>query len=596
MDCSSAHQWKLAYNGSVEFDADIVGPGVIASFISAALTAVITLFFAFITYSVPEELTNDVDEIVARALRAEFTFIRTVLHLPSISKTDGVEAREDRLKAFQTFMLSVSDQVLASEMAILIATFARYSDITLYSVNVVVALGCLASTVHLAMMPLLVRQMHEHHVIKASRTISMVIAAILLVVLLILQLSNTWFDGTHVYFHTYEVIRLLYSSDNATRNSHETPRHLTKATKPTTRRQRISRAIQELQEMRRYSRQSQIRDLWARHRANRVIKANLSARGQKNNAILVAETWTFYECQESFLWRILWLISGNIYGITDVFQSRSDSIGISGDRDTMGYGQIVPLVLLILPVFSAIQSIYDYRDQIKVLRQRKKGSEEDSDNSSTSASGSEALVNNNTDTNTAQESPADPLRIDTWPNPGELSRSTTTATDFQPPSVATRRNQILPSDRSSINEHIIRVHTSPTMDPPDTTDQNAQIHTDIDSSLQQWAQSDKYQEFPFARVASYMHAMLMLVFVVLLGWSMPAGPAVLTIILLGLLMIISVRRLFGVFFFLVFARRYAHDVTTQRQQSSGSAHQRPPDNSQAMMQAQGANAAAEDEE
>lgn len=83
----------------------------------------------------------------------------------------------------------------------------------------------------------------------------------------------------------------------------------------------------------------------------------MTLKAQRIRASLVAETWVFYECQESFLWRILWLLSANVYGLTDVFNSRSNRRDIRG-RDSMGYGQIVPLVLLILPVFAAMQSVY----------------------------------------------------------------------------------------------------------------------------------------------------------------------------------------------------------------------------------------------
>ncbi|KAJ0367128.1 hypothetical protein COL922a_014398, partial [Colletotrichum nupharicola] len=145
-DCDPAWQWAVAYNGSVEFDADVVGPGVIASFIASSLTALVALMFAFMTYSIPTEFLNDIDRAAVRVLRRAFASLRTRLHWPNATETVDDEAREDRLQAFQTFMLSMTDQVLASDLAILIATFARHVDITLYSVDVVLALGCLACT------------------------------------------------------------------------------------------------------------------------------------------------------------------------------------------------------------------------------------------------------------------------------------------------------------------------------------------------------------------------------------------------------------------------------------------------------------------
>ncbi|KAL4737676.1 hypothetical protein BDV11DRAFT_171755 [Aspergillus similis] len=595
MNCSSDWQWQLANNGSVEFDADIVGPGVIAGFIATSLVAVITLIVAFTTYSVPTELINDVDGVISRALRSAFTFIRTTLHIPSITKTDGEEARDDRLRAFQTFMLSVSDQVLASELAILFATIVRHKDITLYSVNVVVALGCLASTVHLAMMPLLVRQMREHHVVKASRSISMVAATTMLVFLLVLQISDTWRDGTHIYFYcafhdfqvdkdrigenwiefamqllvptfiiysNYEVLRLLYSRKYV--SGPEDSSQASQTANPLQRRHKISRLRQGLSEMWMYSLQSRIRRLWARDVANKKIRTNISPKSQRNCALVIAETWTFYECQESFLWRILWLISGNVYGIADVFSTRSNTAGMSGDRDKMGYGQIVPLVLLILPVFAAIQSIYDYRDRIKSQQRHEKVAEQPvtSANTTNSPVGDDSI----------HQAIASSVRADSWSAPGQLSRSTTTSTQAHSPSTASRRRTSILASNHTLNlENIPSVYTSPTLELLEPPEQISQHHPGIDRSLWQWARNDNYQEMPFVREATYMHTAAMLAFVILFGWSMAAGPGLMVAIILEKEMTGDVRL----------------DLVAERQHPTGYY--------QAMVQAQGADELVDDQ-
>lgn len=70
----------------------------------------------------------------------------------------------------------------------------------------------------------------------------------------------------------------------------------------------------------------------------------------------VAEQWAFHQCRGSFMWRLLWLWSGNAYGIVTVFLSRSNRTGLSGDPDHWGFGQVVPLALLALPLFAAMES------------------------------------------------------------------------------------------------------------------------------------------------------------------------------------------------------------------------------------------------
>jgi hypothetical protein len=162
--------------------------------------ALLALIVAFLTYSIPRGFLNDIDRAVVHVLRRAFASLGTRLNWPDATATLQDEALEDRLQAFQTFLLSITDQVLASHLAILIATFARHVDITLYSVNVVIALGCLACAVHLALMPLLIDHLRKHHVTKASRSILMLAGAFMLVTLLVFKLSATWQDNTHIFF------------------------------------------------------------------------------------------------------------------------------------------------------------------------------------------------------------------------------------------------------------------------------------------------------------------------------------------------------------------------------------------------------------
>ncbi|KAI5458443.1 hypothetical protein BGZ63DRAFT_466185 [Mariannaea sp. PMI_226] len=79
----------------------------------------------------------------------------------------------------------------------------------------------------------------------------------------------------------------------------------------------------------------------------------------------LAHNWAFLQC--SFIRRIIRLISINIYGIYSLCRSRSDSAGISNDRNKVGFGQIVPLALLILPILAAIQSYAEYCQQIELF-------------------------------------------------------------------------------------------------------------------------------------------------------------------------------------------------------------------------------------
>ena len=76
-----------------------------------------------------------------------------------------------------------------------------------------------------------------------------------------------------------------------------------------------------------------------------------SGRGRRNAEI----TYLYQEMQNSFLSDILNLLFGVSYGISQVITNRfnNPSAGISGDQNAMTFGQLVPLLLIALPVLAA---------------------------------------------------------------------------------------------------------------------------------------------------------------------------------------------------------------------------------------------------
>ncbi|KAL2850058.1 hypothetical protein BJX68DRAFT_266851 [Aspergillus pseudodeflectus] len=524
-DCDPDRQWELAHNGSVEFDSDIVGPGVIGSFIASSVTGLIALIVAFMTYSIPSGFLNGVDGVAARVLRRGFASLRRRLHLADVTKTVDDETCEDRLQAFRTFILSTTDQVLASDLAMLIATFARQIEITLYSVDVVIALGCLACTVHLAMMPLVIDYQRKHHVTKALRSILMLASAIMLVTLLVLQFSDTWQNDTHVYFCCAvrdlqldvwsdpvgfatrllvpvviilgycEVFMLLYCSDDES-----APRKwIDRVNHWTTSLQTIS---------------YDARRKWLRYAPRKAAEEIRSFRTQRYYAIFYAEVWAFHECHGSFLWRILWLLSANVYGVTSVLVARSNTRGMPGDRDKMGYGQIVPLVLLVVPLLAAIQGVCDYRDGIQKKRESRPVTKQDKTHES----------------NVAQSMHKAPTPEETTPG----------------------------------------IVTSPTLPLPKDSP-NQKPRKDTDGTLWQWAYGDKeFSTRPFTRGFVYAHTVFTLAFAVAFGWGVAAGPPEAVWALSAVMLAISARRIAGFIYFAAFARWYREEITELENASNAS--------------------------
>lgn len=375
--------------------------------------------------------------------------------IPSLDQAPPEHQRQHRFEAIAVFMVSVSDQIMVSQAAILVAAIARNKITTIYSVNVLIALTVLASTVQLATFKLLSTGLRKYSVSKHIRVFLMLSGSILLIFLLLIQLSDSWKDGTNVFFlcalrsfhlgdgnvisfamditvpltvlyNTCGVVHSLYSrldggvqrqpdveqgtgqsfghvgngerpQSGGRQRSLQSPErlhdrdlqqqqageqgagqgseqldedsagHVTSRDGQNHREERLG--CHDVRSPSRYDAAkrairlwwdidfSQLRKIRFQTRVAKLIKGGIPTRRRQATLGLTMETWAFEECQDSYAWKILWLLSANTYGITSVFEARADSDGMSGNPNELGFGQIVPLALLLLPVISATQSI-----------------------------------------------------------------------------------------------------------------------------------------------------------------------------------------------------------------------------------------------
>jgi len=419
--------------------------------------AISTLVAAFVTLSVPSRLLNTGDAVMACG-------IRRFRHRPrgDDAKLKHANTRNERIDAYKAFLHSTSDQILVSQVAILVAATIIQAEITIYSANIVIALGCLASTVHIGCFPFYADRLRDHDIAKHLRFITMVGGSGILVFWLIVQLSYTWNMDTHVYFTcvmedyrldggdpfgiilaipvpfailfgTYDTWQLLYKQSPRDieagsgetqvlrRLSHavedrntpqqETGQDIEMQTLQTTtfpprlyehcsgssiitlsrteqealaickalegdggdqtnssentHDQFLStffqhpserRTIKDIRDQTLEEKRPALLNKWLQLEALKLLIASPDSQPSLKTRInRIAEKWAYHQCRGSFVWRILWLWSGNIYGITVVFVSRYAPTELEGDPDAWGFGQVVPLALLALPIFTAME-------------------------------------------------------------------------------------------------------------------------------------------------------------------------------------------------------------------------------------------------
>ncbi|KAF5595977.1 hypothetical protein FPCIR_4243 [Fusarium pseudocircinatum] len=597
MDCSPSRLRKLVSAEEVEFDADIAGPGVLAAFLITSLIALATLILAFLTISVPERLLNSGDAMIAAGARR--TYHRLRAEFPKTKRTKVVESRTERTHAFMAFMIAISDQILVSQASILIAALIIHDDITIYSTNIVIALGCLASTVHLGSFPFYIDRIKDHSSAKLIRVLAMVAGSGMLVFLLVIQLSYTWDMETHVYFTctlrdyrmsddmvlmdyinfilqmfvplavlyaTYEIVQLLYRDqplddksngpgsrdqpavarrnrsginaqqlpgnggielqrlirleDQANPENHRGSSDIEVESqaivsilqlisgsniemttdnetdyqdqrsillKPKGEKIRFKELLEEIKE----SKREPLLNKWLKLKALTILTSNtVSTKKLRLHVRSAAETWAFHQCRGSFVWRLCWLWSGNVYGIVTIFTSRAVTTGMSGNPNQMGFGQVVPLTLLALPIFAAMESHADYKQKLKSMEKA----------------------------NVGQANPEIPV-----------TRSTQSQWRGQSP--AQRQRGAAEMDLASIKtvQEILKKRSKDIGYP----------------ELHSWVTGDDLTSAPSLRMGVAVHAAVMFIISTLLGFSMAYGVVSIIITLLVLLFVLAARRLIG---------------------------------------------------
>ena len=78
------------------------------------------------------------------------------------------------------------------------------------------------------------------------------------------------------------------------------------------------------------------------------------------NAYFLTFVFVYSEFLDSFLWEILWLFFHNFYGIRQLFWARKYvrrfiHISNADEEDRWGFGQLLALFLLVLPVLAAAE-------------------------------------------------------------------------------------------------------------------------------------------------------------------------------------------------------------------------------------------------
>lgn len=170
-DCAA-----LLDNGAItKPDSDISGIGVIIAFVFSACITLVATLGAYVSGMVDEGLLRPVDRLVLRA--------------PSrAAKHVGVHV------ALRKVILALSDQQIVTGIAILGAGFngLRLGNISVYHFHIIIYLAWMSSSVHLSALTLLRPFLHFHRGVMVWRVVGMMVLFVMLLIALVPTVSNEW--------------------------------------------------------------------------------------------------------------------------------------------------------------------------------------------------------------------------------------------------------------------------------------------------------------------------------------------------------------------------------------------------------------------
>ncbi|MCJ1388477.1 hypothetical protein MMC18_001324 [Xylographa bjoerkii] len=359
-----------------EIDPDVAGYGVMAAFIFTGIATLVIIYAGYITDSLDNAQLNAID-LKARNVLRRLLFLKP---LPQEQDSNIEKAREVRSEALLRFILTFSDQQLVTGLAVLIASFAKRCSITGTNFQIATALAWFSSVTHLATLSVLRRYFVDRPRILYIRLIGMVAVLGLLLSAELIPAAVSWaLDqplqcalslNTGLYFFSSSVSSLVSDpitgawlflylgiayGNRSISLICEDPQ-LT-ALEWVLRKVRKGFGVPNTASYQERAKMTLLS-------IHGPVKRSLSTRVRDSFSIM---GFFFNELLNSFLWQLMFTTFAVTYGFLEVVIDRwpqnfyGGLLSPTDPADLFGFGQIVPLLLLFLPVLSAIEVYEDVR-------------------------------------------------------------------------------------------------------------------------------------------------------------------------------------------------------------------------------------------
>ncbi|KAH7119139.1 hypothetical protein B0J11DRAFT_86453 [Dendryphion nanum] len=367
---------------------------VLFAFLLSALLTVGAIVYAYLSDSLPDWYLNETDKTVLssihsllpsdESIQAFRTTAKRVILLGKRTKPSRKLSRSERQEAVTRFILALSDQQLATGLAILIAAISNQCTLTVYEFQVAFALAWFSCTTHLSTLDVLRDYLIKHGVVRNWRVFGMIVLLILLIYALIMTMASI--DETIPVQCTFR-----YFGDRSINSSDPIDVYLVLAAVLTlallvwnyiirilgsyqrlgmtgTILERIVFSAKTLKLQRRHKPTDEEYDEMlieaVLERRSRIRCKHLerikASQGIRRHLFIFNRASKMYS--ESFLSLGPLIIFMVTYGFAQLYINRwHPDVPVTVD-ESMTFGQITPLFLLVLPIFAAAEIINEIKD------------------------------------------------------------------------------------------------------------------------------------------------------------------------------------------------------------------------------------------
>ena len=277
-------------------------------------------------------------------------------------------------KVIERITLILSDQFLVTGIAVLATGYIRSCNISIYHFEIVTWLGWLSSNGHQIALTSIRLYFKDHQMVLRYRAFAMAICFLLLLV----AINLAGAQATQIIKSPATIVDYGgYIFNNGRPYTYDAPARCTWTTSAFTAPAAdvvfativlvlgfVSRVV------RLFDVSSNLFEHWLRKRPGKFLRqlGEVWLARADDSASLLPRLWwriatgavitiyvfgkAFYDCIGSTLNQLLWLSFSLFYGTAKIFSWRALTIGVGLDENKWGFGQIVPLLMLLQPLMA----------------------------------------------------------------------------------------------------------------------------------------------------------------------------------------------------------------------------------------------------